>query len=89
MQARSGASCVDDHVTSSAARLRCRAFLLEYTSMARMTVEAVVAIAAGLAAQAPRSDRLRPGFGHRAGVVIWELRGADEQRERWATRLMG
>jgi hypothetical protein len=89
LQARSGASYVDDHVTSSATRLRRRAFLLEYTSMAWMTVEAVVAIAAGLAAHSRRPDRLQLGLGHRAGVVIWELWGADEQRERRATRLIG
>jgi hypothetical protein len=70
LQARSGASYVDDHVTSSATRLRSRAFLLEYTSMAWMTVEAVVAIAAGLAAHSRRPDRLQLGLGHRAGVVM-------------------
>lgn len=77
---------------SGLAELKRRGFLLEYASLAWMTVEAVVAIASGLAAH---SIALL-GFGldsvieFVAGLtVVWELRGAEEERERFATRLIG
>jgi divalent metal cation (Fe/Co/Zn/Cd) transporter len=60
--------------------------------MAWMTVEAVVAVAAGFAAH----SIVLVGFGldsviefFAAGVVVWQLRGVDETRERQATRLIG
>ena len=74
------------------ARLRRRGFLLEYFSMAWMTLEAVIAIAAGVAAHSIALI----GFGldsviefAAAGIVIWELRGADRERERSTTRMIG
>jgi len=74
------------------ARLERRAFLLEYLTMGWMTVEASVAIAAGLAA----GSIAIVGFGLdsvieflAAGVVIWELRGGSEQRQRRALQIIG
>jgi divalent metal cation (Fe/Co/Zn/Cd) transporter len=74
------------------ARLERRAFLLEYLTMGWMTVEASVAIAAGLAA----GSIALVGFGLdsvieflAAGVVIWELRGGSEQRQRRALQIIG
>jgi len=74
------------------ARLERRAFLLEYLTMGWMTVEASVAIAAGLAA----GSIAIVGFGLdsvieflAAGVVIWELRGGSEQRQRRALQVIG
>ena len=79
-------------MTGTAARLRRRGFLLEYLSMAWMTLEVAVAIAAGVAA---KSIALL-GFGLDSVIelvagatVIWELRGADRERERSATRFIG
>lgn len=79
-------------MTDTAARLRRQGFLLEYVSMAWMTLEAAIAIAAGAAAH---SIALM-GFGLDSvielvagALVIWELRGADRERERSATRLIG
>ena len=79
-------------VADTQARLRRRGFLLEYFSMAWMTLEAVIAIAAGAAAHSIALI----GFGldsviefAAAGIVIWELRGADRERERSATRMSG
>ena len=73
-------------------RLERRAFLLEYLTMGWMTVEASVAIAAGLAA----GSIAIVGFGLdsvieflAAGVVIWELRGGSEQRQRRALQVIG
>jgi len=73
-------------------RLERRGFLLEYLSMGWMTVEAVVAIASGVAAH----SIALVGFGldsviefFAAGVVVWQLRGVEEERERWAIRLIG
>jgi divalent metal cation (Fe/Co/Zn/Cd) transporter len=73
-------------------RLERRAFLLEYLTMGWMTVEASVAIAAGLAA----GSIALVGFGLdsvieflAAGVVIWELRGGSEQRQRRALQVIG
>jgi divalent metal cation (Fe/Co/Zn/Cd) transporter len=77
------------------ARLRRRGFWLEYTSMAWMTVEAAVAITAGLLA----SSIALVGFGldsviefFAASIVVWQLRGKDGQdaeRETRAVRLIG
>lgn len=74
-------------------RLRRRGFRLEYTSMAWMTVEAAVAISAGVAA----SSIALVGFGldsviefFAAIIVVWQLRGGEEQdRETRAVRLIG
>ena len=66
------------------ARLRRRGFWLEYASMAWMTVEAAVAITAGVIA----SSIALVGFGldsvielFSAGIVVWQLRG-DRRRAR-------
>jgi divalent metal cation (Fe/Co/Zn/Cd) transporter len=74
------------------ARLERRGFVLEYLSMGWMTVEATVAVAAGLAA----GSISLVGFGLdsviefcAAGVVIWELRGGSEQRQQRALQLIG
>jgi divalent metal cation (Fe/Co/Zn/Cd) transporter len=68
----------------NAARLRRRGFWLEYASMAWMTVEAAVAVTAGVLA----SSVALIGFGLdsvvdfcAAGIVIWQLRGDGEKRE--------
>src|SRR6266699_2840370 len=74
------------------ARLRRRGFLLEYFSMAWMTLEAAIAIAAGVAAH----SIALVGFGldsviefAAAAIVVWELRGEAEDRETRAVRLIG
>ena len=79
------------------ARLRRRGFWLEYASMAWMTAEAAVAVTAGVLA----SSIALTGFGldsviefFAAAVVVWQLRGAEEQeegeeRETRAVRLIG
>jgi len=74
------------------ARLRQRGFWLEYASMAWMTAEAAVAITAGVIA----SSIALVGFGldsviefFAAAVVVWQLRGAGEDRETRAVRLIG
>jgi divalent metal cation (Fe/Co/Zn/Cd) transporter len=79
-------------MTGTAARLRRQGFLLEYLSMAWMTLEAAIAIAAGVAAHSIALI----GFGLDSviefvagALVVWELWGADQQRERSATRLIG
>ncbi len=73
-------------------RLRRRGFRLEYASMAWMTAEAAVAITAGVLA----SSIALTGFGldsviefFAAAIVIWQLRGAGEERETRAVRLIG
>ncbi len=73
-------------------RLRRRGFWLEYASMAWMTAEAVVAITAGILA----SSLALTGFGldsvlelAAAAIVVWQLRGGEEDRERRAVRLIG
>jgi hypothetical protein len=80
--------------TASPARLRRRAFALEYASMAWMTAEAAVAITAGILA----SSVALTGFGldsviefFAAAIVVWQLRGeiAGQQRETRAVRLIG
>jgi divalent metal cation (Fe/Co/Zn/Cd) transporter len=75
----------------SVARLRRRGFWLEYASMAWMTVEAAVAVTAGIAA----SSIALVGFGLdsviefcAAVIVVWQLRGG-EQRETRAVKLIG
>jgi divalent metal cation (Fe/Co/Zn/Cd) transporter len=73
-------------------RLRRRGFWLEYASMAWMTVEAAVAIVAGIIA----SSIALIGFGldsviefFSAAVVVWQLRGTvSEERETRALRLI-
>ena len=74
------------------ARLTRRGFRLEYASMAWMTIEAAVAIASGIIA----SSIALVGFGLdsvieflAAAVVVWQLRGAGEDRETRAIRLIG
>ncbi len=80
--------------TAAAARLRRHGFRLEYASMAWMTVEAAVAITAGILA----SSIALTGFGLdsvieflAAAIVIWQLRGeiAGQERETRAVRLIG
>lgn len=73
-------------------RLRRRGFRLEYASMTWMTVEAAVAITAGVIA----SSIALVGFGLdsviefcAAGIVVWQLRGEGEDRETRAVRLIG
>ncbi len=71
--------------------LRKRAFRLEYLTIGWNTVEAVVAVAFGIAA---RSIALI-GFGldslvevFAASVVVWQLHGVSGERERRALRLI-
>ena len=73
-------------------RLTRRGFRLEYASMAWMTVEAAVAIISGIIA----SSIALVGFGldsviefFAATVVVWQLRGEDEDRETRAVHLIG
>ena len=73
-------------------RLRRRGFWLEYATMAWMTAEAAVAIAAGVIA----SSIALVGFGldsviefFAAAIVIWQLRGEGEDRQTRAVRLIG
>ena len=68
-----------------------RGLLLEYLTISWNVVEAVVAIGFGLAAD----SIALVGFGFdstievfAASVVIWELRGAEEEREKLALRLI-
>lgn len=78
-------------VDASAVDLRRRGLRLEYLTVAWNVVEALVAVGAGVAA---RSIALI-GFGldslievFAAVVVIWELQGVGEDRERRALRLI-
>jgi divalent metal cation (Fe/Co/Zn/Cd) transporter len=73
-------------------RLVRRGFWLEYASMAWMTVEAAVAITAGLLA----SSVALVGFGldsviefFAAAIVVWQLRGGGAERQTRAVRLIG
>jgi divalent metal cation (Fe/Co/Zn/Cd) transporter len=73
-------------------KLTRRGFWLEYASMAWMTVEAAVAITAGIIA----SSIALVAFGldsviefAAAVIVIWQLRGGGSQREHQAVRLIG
>ncbi|MGH9039324.1 MAG: cation transporter [Acidimicrobiia bacterium] len=73
------------------ATLTRRAFALEGLTVAWNTVEAAVAVIAGVAA----GSIALIGFGldslievFAAGVVIWQLRGGSEERERLALRLI-
>ena len=72
--------------------LRRRALWLEYLTITWNVVEAVVAVTAGIAA----GSIALVGFGldsfvevFAASVVVWQLRGASEERERRALRLIG
>jgi divalent metal cation (Fe/Co/Zn/Cd) transporter len=74
------------------ARLRRRAFGLEYASMAWMIAEAAVAVTAGVIA----ASIALVGFGldsviefFAAVIVVWQLRGRGEERETRAVRLIG
>jgi divalent metal cation (Fe/Co/Zn/Cd) transporter len=76
------------------ARLRRRAFGLEYATMTWMVAEAAIAITAGAIA----ASIALIGFGldsvielFSAGVVIWQLRGemTGQDRQTRATRLIG
>jgi divalent metal cation (Fe/Co/Zn/Cd) transporter len=76
----------------SAAGLRRRGFWLEYASMAWMTVEAAVAVTAGIMA----SSAALVGFGLdsviefcAAAIVVWQFRGEGEERQTRAVRLIG
>ena len=73
-------------------RLTRRAFWLEYASMAWMTVEAAVAVTAGILA----SSIALVAFGldsvvefAAAVIVVWQLRGGSGEREARAVRLIG
>jgi divalent metal cation (Fe/Co/Zn/Cd) transporter len=77
---------------SEQARLTRRGFWLEYASMAWMTVEAAVAIIAGVLA----SSLALIAFGldsviefAAASIVVWQLRGVSDERGRRAVRLIG
>lgn len=77
--------------THTHAGLTTRAFRLEYLTIGWNIIEAVVAVAAGMAA----SSIALIGFGldslievFAASVVVWQLRGMSEQRERRALRLI-
>ena len=81
-----------ERAAAERARLTRRGFWLEYASMAWMTVEAAVAIAAGVIA----SSIALVGFGldsviefFAAAVVVWQLRGENQDRETRAVRLIG
>jgi divalent metal cation (Fe/Co/Zn/Cd) transporter len=74
-----------------AVNLRQRAFWLEYLTIAWNSLEAIIAVAFGIAA---RSIALI-GFGldslvevFAASVVVWQLRGVNDERERRALRLI-
>jgi divalent metal cation (Fe/Co/Zn/Cd) transporter len=69
-----------------------RGLRLEYATMAWMTVEAAVAIISGVIA----SSIALVGFGldsviefAAAVIVVWQLRGGGEEREKRAVRLIG
>jgi divalent metal cation (Fe/Co/Zn/Cd) transporter len=73
-------------------RLTRRGFRLEYASMAWMTVEAAVAITAGIIA----SSIALIAFGldsvlefAAAVIVVWQMRGGGSQREHQAVRFIG
>jgi hypothetical protein len=76
------------------ARLRRRAFWLEYAAMTWMVAEAAIAITAGVIT----ASIALVGFGldsvvelFSAGIVIWQLRGeiAGQDRQTRAVRLIG
>jgi divalent metal cation (Fe/Co/Zn/Cd) transporter len=77
--------------TDGRTALTTRAFRLEYLTIGWNVIEAVVAVAAGIAA----SSIALIGFGldslievFAASVVVWQLQGVSEQRERRALRLI-
>jgi divalent metal cation (Fe/Co/Zn/Cd) transporter len=74
------------------ARLVQRGLVLEYLTIAWSVISAVVAVAAGLSARSAALiafglDSVIEAFG--GGVVVWQLRGVREERERQAMRLIG
>jgi divalent metal cation (Fe/Co/Zn/Cd) transporter len=80
-----------EHLTMTTAELKRRGRRLEYLTIGWNAIEAIVAVAAGIAA----SSIALVGFGldsvieaFAASVVIWELRGARKDRERRALRLI-
>ena len=82
----------EERAAAERARLTRRGFWLEYASMAWMTVEAAVAIAAGVMA----SSIALVGFGldsviefFAAAVVVWQLGGENQDRGTRAVRLIG
>jgi divalent metal cation (Fe/Co/Zn/Cd) transporter len=77
--------------THTRAGVTARAFRLEYLTIGWNIVEAVVAVAAGIAA----NSIALIGFGldslievFAASVVVWQLRGVSEEREQRALRLI-
>ena len=79
-------------MTNSTLTLRRKAFLLEYGTVAWNLVEAALAISTGLAAGSVALvafglDSLVEVFA--SAVVIWELLGVDDRRERFALKLIG
>jgi divalent metal cation (Fe/Co/Zn/Cd) transporter len=77
--------------TGARAALTQRAFRLEYLTIGWNVLEAIVAVAAGIAA----SSIALIGFGldslievFAASVVVWHLRGVSEGREQRALRLI-
>jgi divalent metal cation (Fe/Co/Zn/Cd) transporter len=77
--------------TASSGRLTTRAFRLEYLTIGWNVLEAIIAVAAGIAA----SSIALIGFGldslievFAASVVVWQLRGVSEDREHLALRLI-
>ena len=77
--------------THTPAGLTARAFRLEYLTIGWNVIEAVIAVAAGIAA----NSIALIGFGldslievFAASVVVWQLRGVSEEREQRALRLI-
>ena len=73
-------------------RLRRQALRLEYATIAWNVAEGAIAVSAGIAA----GSIALVGFGldstievFAASVVVWQLRGVSEERERRALRLIG
>ncbi|MGH7425838.1 MAG: cation transporter [Candidatus Methylomirabilales bacterium] len=78
-------------MTTTPADLRRRGLRLEYLTITWNAIEAVVAVAAGIAASSIALvgfglDSVIEGFA--ASVVIWDLRGVKQEREGRALRLI-
>jgi divalent metal cation (Fe/Co/Zn/Cd) transporter len=87
---RPGSLCHMERSTNRTA-LTTRAFRLEYLTIGWNVIEAIVAVSAGIAA----GSLALIGFGldslievFAATVVVWQLRGVSEERERRALRLI-